>query len=181
VLKAHKLHFEACDAIRMQGHNLLVIGELLDAEQLLVEASTLAEEHDFDDYYVESNTLLAICYEVMERHADKVHQYELIAANPLNMGRIEFWIAAGEIALHYGKAGNSEIATRYIKAITDAPANLVTPAILAQTEEAQYWLLLGQAQKVKAKNMANKAMVNYLLDGRTDDATRLAQVLRELG
>jgi hypothetical protein len=28
--------------------------------------------------------------------------------------------------------------------------------------------------------MANKAMVNYLLDSRTDDATRLAQVLREL-
>ena len=181
VLKAHKLHFEACDAIRMQGHNLLVMGELLEAEQLLVEASTLAEEHDFDDYYVEANTLLAICYEVMERHADKVHQYELIAANPLNMGRIEFWMAAGEIALHYGKAGNSETATRYIKAITDAPANLVTAAILAQTEEAQYWLLLGQAQKVKAKNMANKAMANYLLDGRTDDATRLAQVLRDLG
>jgi hypothetical protein len=96
------------------------------------------------------------------------------------MGRIEFWMAAGEIALHYAKAGNSEVANRYIAAISDGPANLVTPAIKAQSEEAQYWLLLGQGQKVKAKNMANKAMVNYLLDSRTDDATRLAQVLREL-
>jgi pentatricopeptide repeat protein len=180
VLKSHKLFFEACDAIRMQGHNLIIVGELLEAEQTLVEAIALAEEHDFDGFFVEATTLLAICYEVMERHDDKVHQYEIVAANPLNMGRFEFWMAAGEIGLHYAKAGNSEVANRYISAISDGPANLVTPAIKAQSEEAQYWLLLGQGQKIKAKNIANKAMVNYLLDSRTDDATRLAQVLREL-
>jgi len=164
----------------MQGQNLINFGELLEAEQILTEAISLAEEHDFDGFFVQVTTQLASCYALMERHGDKIHQYEIVAANPLNMGSFEFWTAAGEIALHYAKAGNSEVANRYISAISDGPANFVTPAIKAQSEEAQYWLLLGQGQKVKAKNMANKAMVNYLLDSRTDDATRLAQVLREL-
>ena len=179
VLKAHKLHFEACDAIRMQGHNLLVMGELLEAEQLLVEASTLAEEHDFDDYYVEANTLLAICYEVMERHADKVHQYELIAANPLNMGRIEFWMAAGEIALHYARLGDVEVANRYVNAIKSAPSEQLTKHFKAQSQEARAVMLMAEGNKVKAKNLANKAMANYLLDDRIEDAQRCAAMVAE--
>ena len=179
VLKAHKLHFEACDAIRMQGHNLLVMGELLEAEQLLVEASTLAEEHDFDDYYVEANTLLAICYEVMERHADKVHQYELIAANPLNMGRIEFWMAAGEIALHYARLGDVEVANRYVNAIKSAPSEQLTKHFKAQSQEARAVMLMAEGNKVKAKNLANKAMANYLLDDRIEDAQRCASMVAE--
>ena len=179
VLKAHKLHFEACDAIRMQGHNLLVMGELLEAEQLLVEASTLAEEHDFDDYYVEANTLLAICYEVMERHADKVHQYELIAANPLNMGRIEFWMAAGEIALHYARLGDVEVANRYVNAIKSAPSEQLTKHFKAQSQEARAVMLMAEGNKVKAKNLANKAMANYLLDDRIEDAQRCASMVTE--
>ena len=179
VLKAHKLHFEACDAIRMQGHNLLVMGELLEAEQLLVEASTLAEEHDFDDYYVEANTLLAICYEVMERHADKVHQYELIAANPLNMGRIEFWMAAGEIALHYARLGDVEVANRYVNAIKSAPSQQLTKHFKAQSQEARAVMLMAEGNKVKAKNLANKAMANYLLDDRIEDAQRCASMVAE--
>ena len=96
------------------------------------------------------------------------------------MGRLEFWMAAGELGLHYGKAGNSAVADRYITAITNAPEESVSAGIIGQSQEAQYWMLLGQGQKLKAKNMANKAMVNYLLDDRASDASRLAVLIRDL-
>jgi hypothetical protein len=159
----------------------MLVGEPLEAEQVLAEAIALAESLDLDQIQLEATTMLAVNYEILGRHETAVEQYELIASNPLNMGRLEFWIAAGELALHYGKAGNSDVANRYIAAITNAPEGAVSVGIIGQSQEAQYWLLLGQGQKVKAKNMANKAMTNYLLGDRANDAARLAVLIRDLG
>ena len=181
VLKIHKLEEEVADALRLQGHNLMLVGEPLEAEQVLAEAIALADTLDLDQLQLEATTLLAITYELLDRHQAKVEQYEIIASNPLNMGRLEFWMAAGELGLHYGKAGNSEVAERYISAITNAPEGSVSAGIIGQSQEAQYWLLLGRGEKLKAKNMANKAMVNYLLDDRAIDASRLAVFIRDLG
>jgi tetratricopeptide (TPR) repeat protein len=181
VLKIHKLEEEVADALRLHGHNLMLVGEPLEAEQVLAEAIALADTLDLDRIQLEATTLLAICYEVLDRHDSKIEQYEIIASNPLNMGRLEFWMAAGELGLHYGKAGNSAVADRYITAITNAPEGSVSAGIIGQSQEAQYWMLLGQGQKLKAKNMANKAMVNYLLDDRASDASRLAVLIRDLG
>ena len=181
VLKIHKLEEEVAEALRLQGQNLMLVGEPLEAEQVLAEAIALAESLDLDQIQLEATTMLAVNYEILGRHETAVEQYELIASNPLNMGRLEFWIAAGELALHYGKAGNSDVANRYIAAITNAPEGAVSVGIIGQSQEAQYWLLLGQGQKVKAKNMANKAMTNYLLGDRANDAARLAVLIRDLG
>jgi len=159
----------------------MLVGEPLEAEQVLAEAIALADTLDLDQLQLEATTLLAITYELLDRHQAKVEQYEIIASNPLNMGRLEFWMAAGELGLHYGKAGNSEVAERYISAITNAPEGSVSAGIIGQSQEAQYWLLLGRGEKVKAKNMANKAMVNFLLDDRAIDASRLAVLIRDLG
>ena len=181
VLKIHKLQDEVTDALRLQGHNLMLVGEPLEAEQVLAEAIALADTLDLDQIQLEATTLLAITYDILDRTQAKVEQYEIIASNPLNMGRLEFWMAAGELGLHYGKAGDGDVANRYIAAITNAPEGAVSAGIIGQSQEAQYWLLLGQGQKLKAKNMANKALVNYLLDDRSSDAARLAVLIRDLG
>ena len=43
VMKTYKLHLEVADALRMQGHNLLIVGDPMDAQQVLAEAATLAD------------------------------------------------------------------------------------------------------------------------------------------
>jgi hypothetical protein len=53
--------------------------------------------------------------------------------------------------------------------------------VRAQSEEAQAVLLGAAGQKVKAKNMATKAMQTYLLSGNTGAATRVAQWVKTLG
>lgn len=180
VLKAHKLKAEAADALRMHGHNLLIVAEALDAEIVLQEAVVLAEELDLDDIFIEATTLLAICYDALDRPAEKALQYEIIASNPLNMGRVEFWMAAGELAIHKVKIGDIETAERYIKAIKTGSSPFISPAITAQAEEAHAMLLEMDGQIAKAKNQYTKAIVNYLLEERTVEATRLANQLSKL-
>jgi hypothetical protein len=40
-------------------------------------------------------------------------------------------------------------------------------------------MLMAEGNKVKAKNLANKAMANYLLDDRIEDAQRCASMVAE--
>jgi hypothetical protein len=40
-------------------------------------------------------------------------------------------------------------------------------------------LLFAEGNQVKGKNLANKAMANYLLDDRIDDAQRCASMVAE--
>ncbi len=179
VMKTYKLHLEVADALRMQGHNLLVVGDPMDAQQVLAEAATLADEHDFESILLESTTLLAICFGIQGRPAEMIAEYEKVASNPLNMGRIEFWMAAGEIALHYARLGDVEVANRYVNAIKSAPSEQLTKHFKAQSQEARAVMLMAEGNKVKAKNLANKAMANYLLDDRIEDAQRCASMVAE--
>ncbi len=179
VMKTYKLHQEVADALRMQGHNLLVVGDPMDAQQVLAEAATLADEHDFESILLEATTLLAICFGIQGRPAEMIAEYEKVASNPLNMGRIEFWMAAGEIALHYARLGDVEVANRYVNAIKSAPSEQLTKHFKAQSQEARAVMLMAEGNKVKAKNLANKAMANYLLDDRIEDAQRCASMVAE--
>ena len=179
VMKTYKLHHEVADALRMQGHNLLVVGDPMDAQQVLAEAATLADEHDFESILLEATTLLAICFCLQGRPAEMIAEYEKVASNPLNYGRLEFWMAAGELALHYARLGDVEVANRYVNAIKSAPSEQLTKHFKAQSQEARAVMLLAEGNKVKAKNLANKAMANYLLDDRIEDAQRCASMVAE--
>ena len=179
VMKTYKLHLEVADALRMQGHNLLVVGDPMDAQQVLAEAATLADEHDFESILLEATTLLAICFCLQGRPAEMIGEYEKVASNPLNYGRLEFWMAAGEIALHYARLGDVEVANRYVNAIKSAPSEQLTKHFKAQSQEARAVMLMAEGNKVKAKNLANKAMANYLLDDRIEDAQRCASMVTE--
>ena len=179
VMKTYKLHLEVADALRMQGHNLLVVGDPMDAQQVLAEAATLADEHDFESILLEATTLLAICFGIQGRPAEMIAEYEKVASNPLNYGRLEFWMAAGELALHYARLGDVEVANRYVNAIKSAPSEQLTKHFKAQSQEARAVMLMAEGNKVKAKNLANKAMANYLLDDRIEDAQRCASMVAE--
>ena len=179
VMKTYKLHLEVADALRMQGHNLLVVGDPMDAQQVLAEAATLADEHDFESILLEATTLLAICFCLQGRPAEMIAEYEKVASNPLNYGRLEFWMAAGELALHYARLGDVEVANRYVNAIKSAPSEQLTKHFKAQSQEARAVMLMAEGNKVKAKNLANKAMANYLLDDRIEDAQRCASMVAE--
>ena len=179
VMKTYKLHHEVADALRMQGHNLLVVGDPMDAQQVLAEAATLADEHDFESILLEATTLLAICFGIQGRPAEMIAEYEKVASNPLNYGRLEFWMAAGELALHYARLGDVEVANRYVNAIKSAPSEQLTKHFKAQSQEARAVMLMAEGNKVKAKNLANKAMANYLLDDRIEDAQRCASMVAE--
>ena len=179
VMKTYKLHLEVADALRMQGHNLLVVGDPMDAQQVLAEAATLADEHDFESILLEATTLLAICFGIQGRPAEMIAEYEKVASNPLNYGRLEFWMAAGELALHYARLGDVEVANRYVNAIKSAPSEQLTKHFKAQSQEARAVMLMAEGNKVKAKNLANKAMANYLLDDRIEDAQRCAAMVAE--
>ena len=179
VMKTYKLHQEVADALRMQGHNLLVVGDPMDAQQVLAEAATLADEHDFESILLEATTLLAICFCLQGRPAEMIAEYEKVASNPLNYGRLEFWMAAGELALHYARLGDVEVANRYVNAIKSAPSEQLTKHFKAQSQEARAVMLMAEGNKVKAKNLANKAMANYLLDDRIEDAQRCASMVAE--
>lgn len=179
VMKTYKLHLEVADALRMQGHNLLVVGDPMDAQQVLAEAAALADEHDFESILLEATTLLAICFGIQGRPAEMIAEYEKVASNPLNYGRIEFWMAAGELALHYARLGDVEVANRYVNAIKSAPSEQLTKHFKAQSQEARAVMLMAEGNKVKAKNLANKAMANYLLDDRIEDAQRCASMVAE--
>jgi tetratricopeptide (TPR) repeat protein len=179
VMKTYKLHQEVADALRMQGHNLLVVGDPMDAQQVLAEAATLADEHDFESILLEATTLMAICFGIQGRPAEMIAEYEKVASNPLNYGRLEFWMAAGEIALHYARLGDVEVANRYVNAIKSAPSAQLTKHFKAQSQEARAVMLMAEGNKVKAKNLANKAMANYLLDDRIEDAQRCASMVAE--
>jgi tetratricopeptide (TPR) repeat protein len=179
VMKTYKLHLEVADALRMQGHNLLVVGDPMDAQQVLAEAATLADEHDFESILLEATTLLAICFCLQGRPAEMIGEYEKVASNPLNYGRLEFWMAAGELALHYARLGDVEVANRYVNAIKSAPSEQLTKHFKAQSQEARAVMLMAEGNKVKAKNLANKAMANYLLDDRIEDAQRCASMVAE--
>jgi hypothetical protein len=48
-----------------------------------------------------------------------------------------------------------------------------------QSQEARAVLLFGEGNQIKGKNLANKAMANYLLDDRIDDAQRCANMVSE--
>ena len=179
VMKTYKLHLEVADALRMQGHNLLFVGDPMDAQQVLAEAATLADEHDFESILLEATTLLAICFGIQGRPAEMIGEYEKVASNPLNYGRLEFWMAAGELALHYARLGDVEVANRYVNAIKSAPSEQLTKHFKAQSQEARAVMLMAEGNKVKAKNLANKAMANYLLDDRIEDAQRCASMVAE--
>lgn len=179
VMKTYKLHQEVADALRMQGHNLLVVGDPMDAQQVLAEAAALADEHDFESILLEATTLMAICFGIQGRQAEMIAEYEKVASNPLNYGRIEFWMAAGELALHYARLGEVEVANRYVNAIKSAPSDQLTKHFKAQSQEARAVMLMADGNKVKAKNLANKAMANYLLDDRIEDAQRCAAMVAE--
>ena len=179
VMKTYKLHLEVADALRMQGHNLLVVGDPMDAQQVLAEAATLADEHDFESILLEATTLLAICFCLQGRPAEMIGEYEKVASNPLNYGRLEFWMAAGELALHFARLGDVEVANRYVNAIKSAPSEQLTKHFKAQSQEARAVMLMAEGNKVKAKNLANKAMANYLLDDRIEDAQRCASMVAE--
>ncbi len=179
VMKTYKLHQEVADALRMQGHNLLVVGDPMDAQQVLAEAATLADEHDFESILLEATTLLAICFCLQGRPAEMIAEYEKVASNPLNYGRLEFWMAAGELALHYARLGDVEVANRYVNAIKSAASEQLTKHFKAQSQEARAVMLMAEGNKVKAKNLANKAMANYLLDDRIEDAQRCASMVAE--
>ena len=179
VMKTYKLHLEVADALRMQGHNLLVVGDPMDAQQVLAEAATLADEHDFESILLEATTLLAICFGIQGRPAEMIAEYEKVASNPLNYGRLEFWMAAGELALHYARLGDVEVANRYVNAIKSAPSEQLTKHFKAQSQEARAVMLMAEGNKVKAKNLANKSMANYMLDDRIEDAQRCASMVAE--
>ena len=179
VMKTYKLHLEVADALRMQGHNLLVVGDPMDAQQVLAEAATLADEHDFESILLEATRLLAKCFGIQGRPTEMIAEYEKIASNPLNYGRLEFWMAAGELALHYARLGDVEVANRYVNAIKSAPSEQLTKHFKAQSQEARAVMLMAEGNKVKAKNLANKAMANYLLDDRIEDAQRCAVLVAE--
>ncbi len=180
VLKAHKLFVEAADALCTQGQNLLIIAEPLDAEQLLIEAYNIAEEHDLERASVEAATLLAICYDGLGRTGNKMHYYEIVASNPLNYGRLEFWMAAGDLALEYAKMFEVETSRRYVKVIDSSKSPLISLGIRAQVQEAKAWFASMEGALSRAKTWANKAMANYLLDDRAADATRVARFISEL-
>ena len=179
VMKTYKLHQEVADALRMQGHNLLVVGDPMDAQQVLAEAAALADEHDFESILLEATTLLAISFGIQGRPAEMIGEYEKVASNPLNYGRLEFWMAAGELALHYARLGDVEVANRYVNAIKAASSDQLTKHFKAQSQEARAVMLMAEGNKVKAKNLANKAMANYLLDDRIEDAQRCAAMVAE--
>jgi hypothetical protein len=108
-----------------------------------------------------------------------IGEYEKVASNPLNYGRLEFWMAAGELALHYARVGNVDVATRYIDALKAAPKGALTKSFKGQSQEARAVLLFAEGNQVKGKNLANKAMANYLLDDRIEDAQRCANMVAE--
>ena len=60
-----------------------------------------------------------------------------------------------------------------------APMGALTRAMKGQSQEARAVLLFGEGNQVKGKNLANKAMANYLLDDRIDDAQRCANMVAE--
>ncbi|CAB4616263.1 unannotated protein [freshwater metagenome] len=88
-------------------------------------------------------------------------------------------MAAGELALHYARLGDVEVANRYVNAIKSAPSEQLTKHFKAQSQEARAVMLMAEGNKVKAKNLANKAMANYLLDDRIEDAQRCASMVAE--
>jgi hypothetical protein len=117
---------------------------------------------------------------VLERTDDRAACLQQITSNPLNVGHQEYWFSASELALHFATAGDADAAQSYIDLIGTGNSPLINDAVRAQSEEAQAVLLGASGQKVKAKNMATKAMQTYLLSGNTGAATRVAQWVKTL-
>ena len=180
-MKTYKFKHEVPEALALQARLHFFADNALDAEQFAVEALTLAKAYELHALVIEVTYLLAACYEVLERTDDRAACLQQITSNPLNVGYQEYWFSASELALHFAAAGDVDAAQSYIDLIGSGESPLINDAVRAQSEEAQAVLLGAAGQKVKAKNMATKAMQTYLLSGNTGAATRVAQWVKTLG
>jgi tetratricopeptide (TPR) repeat protein len=180
VMKAYKFKHEVAEALALQARLYFFADNHLDAEQTAIEALMLTKEYGLDKLEVDVTYLLAACYELLGRPEDRAHYLQQITSNPLNVGYQEYWFAASELALHFALTANPDAAGTYID-LSQSGSPLVNDAVSAQCAEAQAILLGAAGQKVKAKNMAGKAMQTYLLSGNTGAATRVAQWVKNLG
>jgi len=181
VMKTYKFKTEVAEALALQARLHLFADNHLDAEQTAIDALMLTKEYGLDKLQVEVTYLLSACYEVLERTDDRAACLQQITSNPLNVGYQEYWFSASELALHFAAAADVGAAQSYIDLIGSGDSPLINDAVRAQSEEAQAVLLGAAEQKIKAKNMATKAMQNYLLSGNTGAATRVAQWVKNLG
>ena len=181
VMKTYKFKHEVPEALALQARLHFFADNALDAEQCAAEALTLAKAYELHALVIEVTYLLAACYEVLERTDDRAACLQQITSNPLNVGYQEYWFSASELALHFAAAGDVDAAQSYIDLIGSGNSPLINDAVRAQSEESQAVLLGAAGQKVKAKNMATKAMQTYLLSGNTGAATRVAQWVKTLG
>ena len=181
VMKVYKFKREVPEALTLQARLYFFADNPLDAEATAAEGLTLANEHGLTALAVELVYLMSACYEVLNRQDARVAQLQTITGNPLNVSHQEYWFAASELALHFATAGDTDAAQSYIDLIGSGNSPLINDAVRAQSDEAGAILLAAAGQKVKAKNLAAKAMQTYLLAANAGAATRVAQWVKDLG